>query len=73
MAPFMLDSGWANEVRKVGEEAVDRCATMMVLTLRFSGLAASAGTGNEMTPSSRRFRPSTRRPKCERKSTTMRA
>jgi hypothetical protein len=27
MAHFSLDSGWTNEVREFGEEAIDRCAT----------------------------------------------
>jgi hypothetical protein len=45
---------------------------MMVLTLGISALAAWAGTDNDVTPSkSQLFRQSTRRPKCDRKSTSM--
>jgi hypothetical protein len=45
---------------------------MMVLTLGISALAAWAGADNDVTPSrSRLFRQSTRRRKCDRKSTPM--
>jgi hypothetical protein len=46
---------------------------IMVWMLGISELAAWAGTGNEVTPSSRLlFRQSTRRPECDRKLTPMR-
>jgi hypothetical protein len=71
VAHFTLDSSWTSEVQELGEESVDWCAANDVLNAGISALAAWAGT-DDVTPSrSQLFRQSTRRPKCDEKSTPM--
>jgi hypothetical protein len=69
VAYLALDSGWADEVREICEEAVDGCA---YFTLGMCVLGVLVGTGNEVIPSSNRLlRQSTQRPKWDMKSTPM--
>jgi hypothetical protein len=67
-----LDSGWAGQVRELREEVVDPCVVAESFTLGISVSAAEARAGSVLTLSRiRLFRQSTRRPKCDRKSTPM--
>jgi hypothetical protein len=69
---FALDSGWRVRSENSARRLSIGVLPVMVLMLGINTLVAWAGTDNDVTPSRNRlFRQSTRRLKCERKSTPM--